>query len=112
RSLPVMVTRPPGATGLVRSAEFTRPVRRGVGTAASKEVGMTVIPDRESETIVFWLARTASVRLNTEEPRTRTGATVGVPGAGVTAAGTGVNRGDSTTREVGSLTWRLSRSMR
>jgi len=97
---------------LVLSAEFTTLVRCGVGTAASKLVGMTVIPDCDNEIAVPWLARTASVRLKTEEPRTRTGATVGVPGAGVTAAPTGVNSGDSAIREVGRRTSRLFRSIR
>src|SRR5882724_2161615 len=66
RSLPVIVIKPPGATGLVLSAEFTTLVRCGVGTAASKLVGMTVIPDCDNEIAVPWLARTASVRENAD----------------------------------------------
>src|SRR5438034_11146089 len=107
RCRPVTVTSAPGATRGEPSAELTTLVRCGVRTAASKVVGISVIPDCDNETIVPWLARTASVRLKAEEPRTITGVTVIVPGAGVTAAATGVNNGASVRRDVARRTSRL-----
>src|SRR6185369_16577187 len=85
RELPKMLTRPPGATGLVKSAELTRRSSTGGAVAASNTKGRTVNPEVVRAMIAERSARGATVRRNGNSVSPNVGASTIMVGRAVGA---------------------------